>query len=247
MGEIFVFDHACFHTEEKKVLDDLTLTIPRGACFCFVGPSGAGKSSVVRLLNRLNIKTAGNIIFEGKPIESYDVQVLRHRIGFVFQHAAIFEGTVETNLRLALKYSEPMEESEIRSRMLESLKFVGLGEEDLTRNALKMSGGEQQRVGIARTLMQKPDVLCLDEPTASLDIENANTIVNTIKSLHKSHTIVMVNHHLNEVKEVATHVAMIDQGQLVEVASCDDFFNHPKRQRTQEFLDAYQRYRGAKE
>ncbi len=89
-----------------------------------------------------------------------------------------------------------------------------------------MSGGEQQRVGIARTLMQKSDVLCLDEPTASLDVENANTIVNTIKSLHKNHTIVMVNHHLNEVKEVTTHVAMIDQGQLVEVASCDDFFNH---------------------
>lgn len=167
MGDIFVFDHSCFHTEEKKVLDDLTLTIPRGACFCFVGPSGAGKSSVVRLLNRLNIKTAGNIIFDGQPIESYDVQALRHRIGFVFQHAAIFEGTVETNLRLALKYSEPLEESEIRSRMLESLKFVGLSEEDLSRNAIKMSGGELQHVGIARTLMQKPDVLCLGKQLAT--------------------------------------------------------------------------------
>lgn len=96
-------------------------------------------------------------------------------------------------------------------------------------------------------LKSQVSALFFYEPTASLDIENANTIVNTIKSLHKSHTIVMVNHHLNEVKEVATHVAMIDQGQLVEVAICDEFFNHPKRQRTREFLDAYQRYRGAKE
>lgn len=95
--------------------------------------------------------------------------------------------------------------------------------------------------------MQKPDVLCFDEPTASLDIENANTIVSTIKSLHEKHTIVMVNHHLNEVKEVATHVALIDRGQLVEVATCDDFFQHPKTQRVREFLDAYQRYRGAKD
>lgn len=247
MNAVFEFKNVGFKVADKDVLKGLTLTIPKGACYCFVGSSGAGKSSVIRLMNRLNVKTAGEILFSGNPIESYDVQALRRKIGFVFQHAALFEGTVEDNLRLALEFSQECSEDLAQQRLMEVLQLSGLTANDLSRNALKMSGGEQQRVGIARALMTNPEVLCLDEPTASLDIEASQIIINTIKALREEKTVVMICHELEVVRQVATHVAMIDKGGLVEVAPCREFFENPKAERTIQFLNAYQRYLGQKE
>ena len=126
-----------------------------------------------------------------------------------------------------------------------ALNQSGLASSYLAEQAELLSGGEQQRMGIARALVTEPHVLCLDEPTSALDVEAALQVVNTIKSLRDKMTVVMVNHRLEEVEEVATHVAMIDAGKIVEIGTVDEFFHHPKTDRLKAFLAAYRRQGGS--
>ena len=239
---MFKLTDLCFEPSGRLVTDHVTLDIPAGSCFCFVGPSGCGKSSLIRLLNRLNVKTSGEVLFDGKPIESYDVRVLRRQVAMVFQKTCVFEGTVRDNLMLALELADEIDDPTIETRLAECLSAAGLPESALSVNAELMSGGEQQRLGIARALLTRPKVLLLDEPTASLDVEATQIVMQTIKSLRSDRTIVMVNHHLEEVEDVATHVAMVDKGRIVEVADVDSFFNNPRTERVKAFLAAYRRY-----
>lgn len=239
MPNLFELKDASFRVKDKTIIDGVTFSIPEGGCFCIVGPSGSGKSSIVRMLNRLNRKTSGEILYLGKPIESYNVQKLRREVAMVFQKTSVFEGTVADNLRMVLELAGEKHIAMDDVRLAQALAAAGLTHEALHATAATMSGGEQQRVGIARALMTQPKVLLMDEPTASLDVEAANKVLATVKKLSRTITVIMVNHHLVEVKKVATHVAMIDHGKLVETADVDKFFNHPQTERLQTFLNAY--------
>lgn len=245
MSTLLQIENAVFAANGKPVIDSVSFTVPEGSCLCIVGPSGSGKSSLLRLFNRLNVKTSGEILFKGEPIESVPVPTLRRRIGMVFQKTTVFSGTVADNLRMVLdlagKKPGEMLTNEERFAMLAAVKAAGLTEDDLQRNAQTMSGGEQQRVGIARALMSQPDVLLMDEPTASLDVEAIGRVLQTVKSLRGKCTVLMVNHHLEEVEAVATHVLMLDKGRIVELADTDTFFKHPESDRLKAFLAAYRR------
>lgn len=240
MGSVLNLKNVSFQVGDQRLIDNVSMQIDEGSCVCIVGPSGSGKSTLIRLLNRLNVKTSGDILYLDRPIESYSVQDLRRRIGMVFQRTSVFPGTVLENLKLALHFRE--EKGSVDDELfLEALSQAGLDSDFLHKNAELLSGGEQQRMGIARALVSSPHVLCLDEPTSALDVEAAHQVIQTVKKLREKMTVIMVNHRLEEVESVATHVAMIDHGRIVEMGTVETFFHNPQTDRVKTFLAAYRR------
>ena len=239
MATVLSLKNVSFKVGEKVLIDNVSFDVEEGACLCIVGPSGSGKSTLIRLFNRLNVKTSGDIFYQEKPLEFYPVSELRHRIAMVFQRTSVFPGTVADNLKLALQFKSKEAVSDDDERLSNALKQSGLSLSYLSTNAELMSGGEQQRMGIARALVTEPSVLLLDEPTSALDVEAAHQVVKTVKSLRQKMTVLMVNHRLEEVEQVATHVAMIDGGKIVEMAPVKQFFHEPKTDRLKAFLAAY--------
>jgi putative ABC transport system ATP-binding protein len=221
----------------RPVLRQLTLDLPRVAITGIVGPSGAGKTSLLRLLNRLDEPTSGEIRFEGKPLTGYPVRALRRRVGFVFQRAAMFTGTIADNLRAAVEIGGP-EAARLAPDMEAVLRAVGLGPECATRDAEELSGGEQQRVSIGRALMTRPELLLLDEPTASLDPETAQLLLSTIARLAAEHQlcILMITHRLSEARRFTTHTVMLEAGRVVESGATQQLFTAAKTERARTYL-----------
>ncbi len=175
------------------ILDDVSVEVERGGALVLVGPSGSGKSSLLRCLNRLEEPTAGVVSFDGRPITAWDPRELRRHAALVQQTAVLFEGTVRDNLlvrspRVTFDFSE--------ERLREMLGEVGLDLAMLDRDSATLSGGEKQRVTIARALLRDPQALLLDEPTSALDPPNAALVVDTISRLRQARrlSIVAVTH-----------------------------------------------------
>ncbi|HEY0971955.1 MAG TPA: phosphate ABC transporter ATP-binding protein [Gemmatimonadales bacterium] len=219
------------------ILEDLTLDVPRTAITALVGPSGAGKTSLLRLLNRLEDPTGGELLFHGRPLASYPVRTLRRRVGFVFQRPAMFAGTVADNLRVAVELG--CETSTTMPLPMERvLAAVELSADYAQREAGRLSGGEQQRVGLARALMTRPEVLLLDEPTAALDPEIAERLLATIARLPAEYevSVVMVTHRLAEARDVSTCTIMLERGRLVEAGPTRRLFTDASTARAREYL-----------
>ena len=199
-----------------RVLSGITAELPPGGVTALVGPSGSGKSSLLRLLNRLDDPSDGAISLDGEDLTELPVRDLRRRVGFVFQEPALFPGSVAENLRAALEVSElPVEDEEERLR--EALQEAELPDSFLTRPARELSGGEAQRVTLARALVLRPSALLLDEPTSALDPSTAERIVETIgeMSQRRGITIVVSTHRLDEARAMADFVLLLDSGRLV--------------------------------
>jgi len=212
-------------------LDDVTIEIPQGQITALIGPSGAGKSALLRLLNRLDDPTAGEIRYRGQPMVDLPVGTLRRRVGFVFQTPVAFPGTVRDNLALAAAIAE-VPATEIDGRITESARLADIDYELFDRPADRLSGGQLQRVTIARALMTGPETLLLDEPTASLDPETAATLGHTIACLSSQRglTVVMASHRIAEAKELAGYAVMLDKGKVVEAGPATELFesSHPR-------------------
>lgn len=224
----------------KGILDGVSLDVPRAGFTALIGPSGSGKTSLLRLLNRLDDPTSGTIEFSARPIADYPVRALRRRVGFVFQTAVMFAGTVRDNLDIARRFvAEPsaaLQEREVG----ELLELVGLDPAFASRQAADLSGGEKQRVALARALVTKPEVLLLDEPTASLDPEVADRLVHTLAHLRECTglTMVVVTHRLHEARLAATFVVMLETGRVIESGEATTVMNHAVHERTRAFLRA---------
>jgi len=237
----FEFSAVRLVREGRAVLSDLSLSIASGGFCALIGPSGAGKSSLIRLLNRLDDPDAGVILWRGRPLHATPVRELRRRIGFVFQKSVMFPGSVRDNLLAPLTLGgPPPEDAEARARR--NLEAASLSAELLDRDAAELSGGEQQRVAIARSLMTEPEVLLLDEPTASLDVESAERLMSTLAELRQARglSLVMVSHRLEEARACASQVVMLEAGRIVEASSAEEFFSAPRSARAREFLAAAQ-------
>jgi ABC-type methionine transport system ATPase subunit len=219
----------------RRTLCGIDLDLPRHEVVAVVGPSGAGKTSMLRLLNRLDDPTGGSIAFDGAPIADVPVRTLRRRVAFVFQTPAMFSGTVRRNLEIAFSLGTTNGTSPAPE---EALRLAGLDESFLSREADRMSGGERQRVSLARALMTAPEVLLLDEPTSALDPEIAEHLMDTVRQLAErtGATIVMVTHRLAEARLASSYTVLLEAGRVVESGQTARMFAAPNEERTRAYL-----------
>ena len=229
--------HKSFGNHE--VLKGVNEHIEKGEKVVVIGPSGSGKSTFLRCLNLLEEPTSGEIIFEGQNItaKDTDINLVRRRMGMVFQQFNLFPHlTVRENIKLAPVKLKVMTDEEADKRALELLARVGLPDKADSYPA-QLSGGQQQRIAIARALAMNPDVILFDEPTSALDPEMVGEVLDLMKSLaDEGMTMVIVTHEMGFAKEVANRVIFIDDGKILEEATPEEFFNHPKNPRLKDFL-----------
>lgn len=213
------------------VLDGVSVEIPRGKITVLIGPSGAGKTALLRLLNRLDDPVAGVIRYRGQPVLDIPVRTLRSRVGFVFQTPVAFPGTVRDNLLRAASIAGAAA-NDVDGRAADSTRLADISDELLDRQADRLSGGQLQRVSIARALMTGPETLLMDEPTAAADPETADHLGQTIAglSVDRGLTVVMASHRIGEARQLAGYAVMLDRGRVVEAGPAAGLFqsSHPR-------------------
>lgn len=211
----FVLRGVTLHRGGATVLEDVSAEIPAAACTAFVGRSGAGKSTLLRLLTRLDDLSSGHITFHGIPLETYDVLDLRRRVQLVAQHPVLLTDSIGDEIRLARPHLDGA-----GIRML--LAHVGLPSSFAERRTEGLSGGEAQRVCLARALALDPEVLLLDEPTAALDAVSAAAIDEAVRALvARGGTVVLVTHNTAQVQRVAHRVIRLEHGRVIAGGSAD--------------------------
>jgi putative ABC transport system ATP-binding protein len=197
----------------KVLVDDMNLQVQHGEILAVVGPSGAGKSSFLRLINRLDEPTSGTVYLSGQDYKEISPRELRRRVGMVMQSAYLFHGTVAENLRYGPRQrGEELPESEI-DNLLEQVGLEGVAQRDVSH----LSGGEAQRVSLARTLANKPEVLLLDEPTSALDQRAEHEVEALLtRVLRDQHlTALIVTHDTAQAERIASRAILIDAGRLI--------------------------------
>ena len=224
---IFHVDHLSLEYRRHRrqfavsILKDVSFILERGGALTLVGPSGSGKSTLLRCLNRLVEPTLGTVWFEGRDIRSFDPRDLRRRVALVMQTPVLFEGTVGDNLRVR-PADAPGDFS--AARLEAALAEVGMEPDFLQRDSTTLSGGEKQRVTIARALLRDPQALLLDEPTSALDPPNALLVVETISRLRRARglSIVAVTHQPELVRRLGGRLLYLVKGRVEAIESIDE-------------------------
>ncbi|MDD3822591.1 MAG: amino acid ABC transporter ATP-binding protein [Sphaerochaetaceae bacterium] len=216
-----------------------SLEVALGEVVLIIGPSGSGKSTLLRSVNKLEIPTSGRIfIDEDEVTGNADIRKIREEVGMVFQNFNLFPHlSVIENITLAPIRVKGMDKSAARELALGLLARVGLSEKaDSYPNQL--SGGQQQRVAIARALAMNPKVMLFDEPTSALDPEMIKEVLDVMLSLAKSGmTMLIVSHEMGFASAAADRVVFMDAGEIIEIDTPENLFNHPKNERTKQFLE----------
>ena len=224
---------------DHTVLDGITTDICQGEVVAIIGPSGCGKSTFLRSLNLLEIPTSGQILFEGIDLtdKSVDINKVRQKIGMVFQHFNLFPNhTIKDNITLAPVKLGLMTKEEADKKAMELLERVGLPEKADSYPSM-LSGGQKQRIAIARSLAMNPDVMLFDEPTSALDPEMVGEVLGLMRELAADGmTMVVVTHEMGFAREVATRVMFINEGNIREENTPEEFFGNPKNPRLCDFL-----------
>ena len=224
---------------DLQVLNGISEHISPGEVVVVIGPSGSGKSTFLRCLNLLEEVTDGDIIVDGEKINGpkVNVNIVRQKMGMVFQQFNLFPHlSIIENITLAPVKLKKMTKEEATKRAKYLLERVGLIDKADSYPA-QLSGGQKQRVAIARALAMNPEVLLFDEPTSALDPEMVGEVLDVMKELAKTGmTMLIVTHEMGFAREVADRVLFIDQGIVMESGTPDEVFNHPKNERTQNFL-----------
>lgn len=219
---LFSMESICFEIEDKVILKEINCEIGLNGITGIIGPSGSGKSTLLRLLNKLISPTKGVVRFKDTDIADMESQDLRKEIGMVLQRPFLFKGTVKSNLLYGPTIWKIDYTDEGLCKLLDT---VGLETDFLNRNIDGLSGGEQQRVSLARSLANNPIVLLLDEPTTALDIVSEEIIENTLKRLaNECIKIIIVTHSLEQTKRLTNQLLFLREGQLIEKTTSKDFF-----------------------
>lgn len=224
---------------ENEVLSGITTEIRRGEVVVIIGPSGSGKSTFLRSLNLLEKPTGGTVLFEGVNITDpkTNIDLHRQKMGMVFQHFNLFpHKKIIENITLAPVVLKKMDKETAKKKAGELLERVGLLDK-ADAYPEQLSGGQKQRIAIVRSLAMEPDVMLFDEPTSALDPEMVGEVLELMKQLAKDGmTMAVVTHEMGFAKEVATRVVFMDEGQIKEEGSPEEFFGNPKDARLREFL-----------
>jgi len=224
---------------EFHVLRDINLTVYRGERIVVCGPSGSGKSTLIRCINKLEEHQVGDIIVDGIELNSdlKNIDRVRAEVGMVFQHFNLFPHlTVLENCTLApiwVRKTPKKQAEETAMHFLEKVKIP----EQANKYPGQLSGGQQQRVAIARSLCMNPRIMLFDEPTSALDPEMISEVLDTMIGLaEEGMTMICVTHEMGFARKVANRVIFMDQGQIVEQNEPEEFFTHPRSDRTKLFL-----------
>lgn len=227
------------------IVSDMNLNLPTKGVTCLVGPSGTGKSTILRWLNRINedtehasfsgaIKVLGKDVVRGYP----DVTELRRRVGMVFQKPCVFPCSIYDNMLMGLRHKK-ISKTQARERVEQGLKSASLWDEvshRLESPANSLSLGQQQRLCLARTLVLEPDVLLLDEPTASIDPVSSRAIEDLVVSLGRTISVIMVTHNIGQAKRISDHVIFLCDGKIVEQGTCDHMFSAHSSEKTRMYI-----------
>ena len=236
----------CLWYGDHQALKNVNIEIPEKSITAFIGPSGCGKSTFLKTLNRMNdlipdVKITGDVRYEGTDIFSKEVDVnnLRTEIGMVFQKPNPVPMSIYDNLAYGPRthgITNRVELDEIVERALRDAAIWDEVKDRLKKNALGMSGGQQQRLCIARALAVQPKILLMDEPTSALDPISTSRIEELVMELKEKYTIVMVTHNMQQAVRVSDHTAFFLLGELVEFGKTDDIFSQPRDQRTEDYI-----------
>lgn len=225
---------------KNHVLNGITTSVEKGEVVAIIGPSGSGKSTFLRCLNLLEVPTSGSIMINGAELTSpkANTAAIRQNIGMVFQHFHLFPHmTVLQNITFAPIQVKGVSVQQAQEKGMELLAKVGLSDKADSYPS-KLSGGQKQRVAIARSLAMEPEIMLFDEPTSALDPEMVKEVLNVIKDLGDSGmTMLIVTHEMKFAQEAADTIYFLDQGQLIEKGSPDEFFANPQSDRAIRFLE----------
>lgn len=212
MEKIFQTKNLFYKVDETTILKDINLEIEKGKYITVVGPSGSGKSTLMRILASMISQTSGEVLFEGKPIETFDPILYRQKVSYAFQQPTLFGKTVRENLAFPF---EVRKEEVDENKIIDYLKMVNLDESYIDKNVNDVSGGEKQRIALLRNLLFPPEVLITDEVTAGLDAENKEIVHKMLNEFNqRGLTILRVTHDETEI-EAATDKIQIRKGELV--------------------------------
>lgn len=232
------------YTVHKKLipaLQGVDLSIVQGEIFGVIGHSGAGKSTLIRLINLLERPTEGTIQVGGEDILKFDEKALRNfrrKVGMIFQHFNLLNSkTIAANVAFPIRIAGEKDEKKIDARVDELLSLVGLSLHKL-KYPRQLSGGEKQRVGIARALANGPHILLCDEATSALDPQTTRSILQLLREINEKLrlTIVLITHEMDVIRTICDRVAVIDSGKIVESGQVAQVFLHPKHPTTRNFV-----------
>jgi putative lysine transport system ATP-binding protein len=225
-----------------RVLQDIDFATNRQDVICIIGASGSGKSTMLRCINRLEIPTSGEILFNGQNIltSQFNLHTYRAHVGMVFQSFNLFHNmTVLGNCMVGARKVLKKGQEEAYTLAIKYLEKVGMAPYIHAKPA-QLSGGQQQRVAIARALVMEPDVLLFDEPTSALDPQMVGEVLEVMRDLAKEGlTMIIVTHEMAFAKDVSTRVIFMDQGIIAEEGTPEMIFDNPQNPRTKEFLSRF--------
>ena len=228
-----------------QALKKISMHIPEKEITAFIGPSGCGKSTLLKSLNRMNdlvegCKITGTLLLDGEPINQMkNVNLLRKRVGMVFQKPNPFPMSIYDNVAYGPRTHGIRKKSELDAIVEDSLKKAAIWDETkdrLKKSALGMSGGQQQRLCIARALAGQPEVLLMDEPTSALDPISTTKIEDLALELKNQYTIVMVTHNMQQAARISDKTAFFLLGEMVEMNDTETIFSKPQDKRTDDYI-----------
>ncbi len=230
----------------KQALHNINMSVAKNRVTAFIGPSGCGKSTLLRCFNRMNdlidtVKIDGQMLLDGQDLNKQSVNVadLRRQVGMVFQKPNPFPKSIYENVAYGLRL-QGVNDRETLDRVVEkSLKGAALWDEvkdRLQESAMGMSGGQQQRLVIARAIAIEPEVLLLDEPASALDPLSTLKIEELIYELKEKYTIVIVTHNMQQAARVSDYTAFMYMGELIEFGATDELFTNPTKKQTEDYI-----------
>jgi phosphate transport system ATP-binding protein len=231
---------------ESQALRDISLSVPRNRVTAFIGPSGCGKSTLLRCFNRMNdliedVRIDGTIAIDGEDINAPEVDViqLRRRVGMVFQKSNPFPKSIYENVVYGLRIVGMRDRAVLDETVEKSLRAAALWDEvkdRLRHSALQLSGGQMQRLCIARAIAVNPEIILMDEPCSALDPIATTHIENLIDELKQHYTVIIVTHNMQQAARVSDYTAFLYLGELVEFDETDRMFTTPIKQQTQDYI-----------